>query len=92
MPSHIEGVYGTDNVYAYTTLAGWMISSEGPSPLGTRTYYYNNTFLNLRDVSAAVYISCCMQGPTNTSGLFVVVVVLLLSLTLLLLLPLILLD
>ena len=26
-----------------------MISSEGPSPLGTRTAYNNNTFLNFRD-------------------------------------------
>jgi hypothetical protein len=44
-----QWVYGVNNMYAYTTLAGWMISSEGPSPLGTRTFYYNNTFLNFRD-------------------------------------------
>jgi hypothetical protein len=44
-----QWVYGINNIYAYTTNAGWMISSEGPSPLGTRTFYNNNTFLNLRD-------------------------------------------
>ena len=44
-----QWVYGINNLYAYTTLAGFMISSEGPSPLGTRTFYVNSTFLNLRD-------------------------------------------
>ena len=44
-----QWVYSVNNLYAYTTLAGWMVSSEGPSPLGTRTFYVNATFLNLRD-------------------------------------------
>ena len=26
-----------------------LIASEGPSPLGIRTFFYNSTFLNLRD-------------------------------------------
>ena len=44
-----QWVYGIGNMYAYTTAAGFMISSEGPSPLGVRTFYANCTFLNLRD-------------------------------------------
>ena len=44
-----QWVYGIGNLYAYTTAAGFMISSEGPSPLGLRTFYANCTFLNLRD-------------------------------------------
>ena len=44
-----QWVYMVGNLYAYTTLAGFMISSEGPSALGTRTFVVNSTFMNLRD-------------------------------------------
>jgi hypothetical protein len=43
-----QWVYGVGNLYAYT--AGFfIISSEGPSPLGIRNFFYDNTFLNQRD-------------------------------------------
>jgi hypothetical protein len=56
-----QWVYGVGNIYAYTTdphivyglsvsnSGGAMISSEGPSPTGIRTFFYNNTMLNLKD-------------------------------------------
>ena len=55
-----QWVYGVGNIYAYTTSnpcvfglhesdCATMISSEGPSPTGTRTFFYNNTMLNLQD-------------------------------------------
>eukprot|EP01043_Picozoa_sp_COSAG02_P018683 COSAG02_NODE_878_length_16266_cov_8.886559_8_plen_461_part_00 len=55
-----QWVYGVGNLYAYTTSercvfglsasnCGTMISSEGPSPTGIRTFFYNNTMLNLAD-------------------------------------------
>jgi hypothetical protein len=44
-----QWVYGVGNLYGYTT-SGSLIISEGPvSPLGIRTFFYNNTFLNQRD-------------------------------------------
>jgi hypothetical protein len=43
-----QWVYGVSNLYAYTTSA-YLISSEGPSPLGLRTFFYNSTFLNIHD-------------------------------------------
>ena len=55
-----QWVYGVGNIYAYTTSnpcvfgltvsdCATMISSEGPSPTGVRTFFYNNTMLNLAD-------------------------------------------
>jgi hypothetical protein len=43
-----QWVYGVGNMYAYTT-TGNLIHSEGPSPLGIRTFFYNCTFLSFRD-------------------------------------------
>jgi len=40
--------YGVGNVYGYTTGSS-LVGSEGPSPVGIRTFFYNSTFLNLRD-------------------------------------------
>ena len=43
-----QWVYGVGNLYAYT-VGAHIISSEGPSPLGIRTFFYNSTFLNAGD-------------------------------------------
>ena len=40
--------YGVGNVYGYVTSSS-LVGSEGPSPVGIRTFFYNSTFLNLRD-------------------------------------------
>ena len=43
-----QWVYGIGNMYAYTEQ--WsLIEAEGPSPLGIRTFFNNNTFLNFHD-------------------------------------------
>ena len=54
-----QWVYGVGNLYAYVIngpfngccagVSASLIASEGPSPLGIRTFFYNSTFLNLRD-------------------------------------------
>jgi hypothetical protein len=54
-----QWVFGAGNLYAYTTngqyngccsaVSGALIAGEGPSPTGVRTFFYNSTFLNLRD-------------------------------------------
>lgn len=50
-----QWVYGVGNIYAYTgtyeayTGTYALIASEGPSPLGIRTFFYNSTFLLLSD-------------------------------------------
>ena len=43
-----QWVYGVGNLYAYTTSVS-LLNSEGPSPTGIRTFFYDNVFLNLRD-------------------------------------------
>ena len=48
-----QWVYGVNNLYAYAT-SGYgapqaLISSEGPSPLGIRTFFYGNTILLDKD-------------------------------------------
>ena len=43
-----QWVYGVGNLYGYTTWFS-MLTSEGPSPTGIRTFFYENDFLNLRD-------------------------------------------
>ena len=43
-----QWVYGVGNVYGYTTSFS-LLNSEGPSPTGIRTFFYENVFLNLRD-------------------------------------------
>ena len=44
-----QWVYGVGNLHAYSTQGGYMLQSEGPSPLGIRSFYYNTTYLNFRD-------------------------------------------
>lgn len=48
-----QWVYGVNNMYAYAT-SGYgapqaLIASEGPSPLGIRTFFYDNTILLDKD-------------------------------------------
>ena len=50
-----QWVYGVGNLYAYASAgaAGGggpvIILNEGPSPLGIRTFFYNDTFLLASD-------------------------------------------
>lgn len=43
-----QWIYGVGNLYAYAA-EGNLLASEGPSPEGIRTFYYNSTFLDYRD-------------------------------------------
>merc|ERR1712176_1262738 len=54
-----QWVLGVGNVYAYTGTYS-LISSEGPSPLGIRTFFYNSTLLLLTDAEW-----CDEQEPTR---------------------------
>jgi hypothetical protein len=50
-----QWVYGVNNLYAYASAGGAagggpvIIHNEGPSPLGIRTFFYNDTFLLAAD-------------------------------------------
>lgn len=50
-----QWVYGVGNLYAYSSAGGSggggpvIIHNEGPSPLGIRTFFYNDTFLLVSD-------------------------------------------
>jgi len=49
-----QWVYGVGNIYGYTSSANpaglrALLASEGPSPTGIRTFFYENVFLNMLD-------------------------------------------
>jgi hypothetical protein len=52
-----QWVYGVNNLYAYASAGGdagggpVIIHNEGPSPLGIRTFFYNDTFLLAADAT-----------------------------------------
>lgn len=57
-----QWVYGVGNLYAYASAGGApvIIHNEGPSPLGIRTFFYNDTFLLASDSTW-----CDVDGALN---------------------------
>ena len=76
-----QWVYGVGNLYEYTTanncistyLPGQkkcftMISSEGPSPTGIRSFFYNNTMLNPADTDVSDAAAADPNTPADADA------------------------